>query len=106
MRKKSGKRSGFVKLFPPLAMLSKCIDVGRSAPQPNHHAGGYSAPYKAAHRLFVYPTSFHFHSRGSEPESCLWCCTLPHSAVQRYPAIVHLSKRSVVLVWSSSAGHT
>ena len=55
---------------------------------------GYSAPYKAAHRIFVHPLP-HFTSthRGSEPEFCLWC-TLPHSAVQRYPAIVHLSKNA------------
>src|SRR5215831_18985008 len=56
MRKKSGKRSGLVKLFPPLVMLSKCIDVGRAnRAQSKHHAGGFSASYKAAHRLFVHP---------------------------------------------------
>jgi hypothetical protein len=62
MRKKSGKRSGLVKLFPPLVMLSKCIDVGRAKrAEPKHHVGGYSAPYKAAHRIFVHPM-FHFTS--------------------------------------------
>jgi hypothetical protein len=69
MRKKFGKRSGLVKLFPPLVMLSKCIDVGRAKrAQPKHHAGGYSASYKAAHRLFVHPLP-HFTSTGPIVES-------------------------------------
>ena len=56
--------------------------------------GGVLRALQAAHRLFVHPLP-HFTSthRGSEPEFCLWC-TLPHSAVQRYPAIVHLSKNA------------
>src|SRR5262245_18071653 len=85
MRKKSGKRSGFIRMFPPLVMLSKCMDVGRAQrAHPKHPTGGYSALYKAAHRLFVH-SLFHFTSlRGSKLEFCLWS-TLTHGAVQRYP---------------------
>ena len=107
MRKKSGKRSGLVKLFPPLVMLSKSIDVGRAKrAQPKHHGAGYSAPYKAAHRLFVPPCLISLHS----PWQRAGVLLVVYSTAQRCSALFRNSSseqerpvRSVVLIWSSSA---
>src|SRR5262245_36084546 len=109
MRKKSGKRSGLVKLFPPLVILSKRIDVGRAnRAQPKHHAGGYSCVLQSCspplHPCLISPpltwqratVLLVVYSNAQR------CSALPRngSSEQEHPV------RSTVLIWSSSAGHT